>query len=83
MLGRCIQALGEKHDKRQIPFRESKLTRILQEYFTDQNNLLMIANVSLNLLNLEENIKVLEYASVARQIRLHNRNDNQPTERNL
>jgi len=43
----------------------------------------MIANVSLNLLNLEENIKVLEYASVARQIRLHNRNDNQPTERNL
>ena len=43
-LGRCIVAINNKESI--IPFRESKLTKILSEFFLDNSNLKMIVNIN-------------------------------------
>lgn len=74
VLGRCIDAMewntryvhGDK--KIPVPIRESKLTKIFQEYFTGEQNVTMITTINLNKDDLLENKSVLSYSCKAKRI---------------
>lgn len=65
-LGRCITALVEKCPH--IPYRESKLTRILQDSLGGRTRTSIIATISPALFCLEETISTLDYAHRAKNI---------------
>nr|ABX55789.1 Costal2 [Xenopus laevis] len=65
-LGRVITALVERAPH--IPYRESKLTRILQDSLGGRTKTSIIATVSPASINLEETMSTLEYASRAKNI---------------
>ena len=62
-LGKVISALSKK--KIYIPFRESKLTRILQESLSGNNFTTLIATISPLECYLSETISTLKFASKA------------------
>jgi len=66
-LGRVINALVDK--SAHIPYRESKLTRLLQDSLGGQTKTCIIATVSQSKSNLEETISTLDYAFRAKNIR--------------
>jgi kinesin family protein 11 len=66
-LGRVINALVDK--SQHIPYRESKLTRLLQDSLGGQTKTCIIATVSPAKSNLEETISTLDYAFRAKNIR--------------
>ena len=66
-LGRVINALVERSPH--IPYRESKLTRLLQDSLGGQTKTCIIATVSPAKSNLEETISTLDYAFRAKNIR--------------
>ena len=69
-LGNVISALGEDSGpKSHIPYRDSKLTRLLQDSLGGNSHTLMIACVSPADINLEETISTLRYADRARKIK--------------
>ncbi|KAM8923926.1 kinesin-like protein KIF11 isoform 2-T2 [Pelodytes ibericus] len=65
-LGRVITALVERAPH--IPYRESKLTRILQDSLGGRTKTSIIATVSPASINLEETVSTLEYAHRAKNI---------------
>ncbi|XP_055358789.1 kinesin-like protein KIF11 isoform X3 [Betta splendens] len=65
-LGRVITALVEKRPH--VPYRESKLTRILQDSLGGRTKTSIIATVSPSSSNLDETLSTLEYASRAKNI---------------
>jgi hypothetical protein len=68
-LNRCIKALNENPDAQQpIPYRESKLTRVLIDYFAARVEVMMIANINQSAACFHDNMKVLEYAMLAKDI---------------
>ncbi|KAJ3041854.1 kinesin motor protein cin8 [Rhizophlyctis rosea] len=66
-LGRVINALVERSPH--IPYRESKLTRILQDSLGGRTKTCIIAAVSPAKCNLEESLSTLDYAHRAKNIR--------------
>ncbi|KAI9846935.1 MAG: kinesin motor protein cin8 [Thelocarpon superellum] len=66
-LGRVINALVDRGSH--IPYRESKLTRILQDSLGGRTKTCIIATVSPAKSNLEETISTLDYAFRAKNIR--------------
>ncbi|KAL9625579.1 MAG: hypothetical protein Q9160_000292 [Pyrenula sp. 1 TL-2023] len=66
-LGRVINALVDKSSH--IPYRESKLTRLLQDSLGGQTKTCIIATISPAKSNLEETISTLDYAFRAKNIR--------------
>jgi kinesin family protein 11 len=66
-LGRVINALVDKSSH--IPYRESKLTRLLQDSLGGRTKTCIIATVSPVRNNLEETISTLDYAFRAKNIR--------------
>mmetsp|Transcript_11723 Transcript_11723/g.48718 ORF Transcript_11723/g.48718 Transcript_11723/m.48718 type:complete len:937 (-) Transcript_11723:1622-4432(-) len=66
-LGRVISALVANHPH--IPYRDSKLTRILQESLGGRNKTLVIATCSPAGADLEETNSTIEYAYRAKKIR--------------
>lgn len=66
-LGRVINALVDK--SAHIPYRESKLTRLLQDSLGGQTKTCIIATISPARSNLEETISTLDYAFRAKNIR--------------
>ncbi|KAI2791950.1 Kinesin-like protein bimC [Penicillium oxalicum] len=66
-LGRVINALVDKSSH--IPYRESKLTRLLQDSLGGRTKTCIIATVSPAKNNLEETISTLDYAFRAKNIR--------------
>uniref|UniRef100_A0A8C5HWL6 Kinesin motor domain-containing protein n=1 Tax=Gouania willdenowi TaxID=441366 RepID=A0A8C5HWL6_GOUWI len=69
-LGNVISALGEESKKNTfIPYRDSKLTRLLQDSLGGNSHTLMIACVSPADSNMEETINTLRYADRARKIK--------------
>lgn len=66
-LGRVINALVEKSSH--IPYRESKLTRLLQDSLGGRTKTCIIATLSPAKSNLEETISTLDYAFRAKNIR--------------
>ena len=78
-LGNVISALSDEQDRKQkpgqeqkhshVPYRESKLTRLLQDSLGGNSRTCMIACVSAADQNLEETLNTLKYAARARNIR--------------
>ncbi|TDZ33822.1 Kinesin-like protein bimC [Colletotrichum spinosum] len=66
-LGRVINALVDR--SQHIPYRESKLTRLLQDSLGGRTKTCIIATVSPAKSNLEETISTLDYAFRAKNIR--------------
>lgn len=65
-LGRVITALVERTPH--VPYRESKLTRILQDSLGGRTKTSIIATISPASINLEETLSTLEYANRAKNI---------------
>ena len=69
-LGRVISALGDPaRNKGHIPFRNSKITRLLQDSLGGNSQTMMIACVSPADINEEETLNTLQYANNAKNIR--------------
>ena len=69
-LGNVISALGDDAgQKGHIPYRDSKLTRLLQDSLGGNSHTLMIACVSPADSNIDETISTLRYADRARKIK--------------
>ncbi|KAK3693508.1 putative kinesin-related protein bimC [Podospora appendiculata] len=66
-LGRVINALVDRGSH--IPYRESKLTRLLQDSLGGRTKTCIIATISPAKVNLEETISTLDYAFRAKNIR--------------
>ncbi|EEY58222.1 kinesin-like protein [Phytophthora infestans T30-4] len=67
-LGNCINALGEK-GATFVPYRDSKLTRLLKDSLGGNCRTVMIANVSLAASSVEETLNTLKYANRAKNIK--------------
>ena len=65
-LGRCINVLAEKASGKKkgeiVPFRDSSLTRILQNALGGNSKTIMICAISPAFLNYEETLSTLRYA---------------------
>uniref|UniRef100_A0A6Q2XWA4 Kinesin motor domain-containing protein n=1 Tax=Esox lucius TaxID=8010 RepID=A0A6Q2XWA4_ESOLU len=69
-LGNVISALGDESKKGSfVPYRDSKLTRLLQDSLGGNSHTLMIACVSPADSNIEETLNTLRYADRARKIK--------------
>lgn len=77
----CIKSISEKSPH--IPYRDSKLTRLLKESLGGQAITLMIATISPEISNLEETIKTLNYATLARNITINPKQHVKITNKNL
>ncbi|KAF1743759.1 hypothetical protein MXB_557, partial [Myxobolus squamalis] len=66
-LGRVIFALVEK--TKHIPYRESKLTRLLQDSLGGRTKTVIIATISPSAYNIEETLSTLDYAQRAKHIK--------------
>ncbi|KAI6687884.1 hypothetical protein NL676_024712 [Syzygium grande] len=70
-LGNVISALGDEKKRKDgghVPYRDSKLTRLLQDSLGGNSKTLMIACVSPAETNAEETLNTLKYANRARNI---------------
>eukprot|EP00557_Chaetoceros_sp_GSL56_P008121 CAMPEP_0176495698 /NCGR_PEP_ID=MMETSP0200_2-20121128/10802_1 /TAXON_ID=947934 /ORGANISM="Chaetoceros sp., Strain GSL56" /LENGTH=1451 /DNA_ID=CAMNT_0017893607 /DNA_START=672 /DNA_END=5027 /DNA_ORIENTATION=- len=70
VLGNVISALGDpkKQGKVFVPYRDSKLTRLLKGSLGGNHKTLMIACVSPSSINMEESLNCLRYANRAKNI---------------
>ncbi|XP_038603909.1 chromosome-associated kinesin KIF4A [Tachyglossus aculeatus] len=68
-LGNVISALGDDKKGGFVPYRDSKLTRLLQDSLGGNSHTVMIACVSPADSNLEETLNTLRYADRARKIK--------------
>lgn len=69
-LGNVISALGDPTKKTtHIPYRDSKLTRLLQDSLGGNARTMMVACVSATELNLNETLSTVKYANRARNIK--------------
>ena len=69
-LGNCINALGEKGNKGNfVPYRDSKLTRLLKDSLGGNCRTVMIANISSTEASFEETLNTLKYANRAKNIK--------------
>jgi kinesin family protein 18/19 len=69
-LGNCINILGDKHKRGGfVPYRDSKLTRILKDSLGGNTKTIMIACISPSSLFYDETLNTLNYASRARSIK--------------
>lgn len=70
MLGKVISALGDKKKvKSHIPYRDSKLTKLLMDSLGGTSKALMIANISPASAYVEETMSTLNYATRAMNIK--------------
>lgn len=69
-LGNCINILSDKSKAGSfVPYRDSKLTRLLKDSLGGNTKTIMIACVSPSSNSYEETINTLKYASRARDIK--------------
>lgn len=71
VLGRCLESLytnQQKKSKEKIPFRDSKLTLLLQRPLLGREKITTIVNMTPSADFLEENLQVLQFASIASKI---------------
>ncbi|KAL3861886.1 hypothetical protein ACJMK2_007900 [Sinanodonta woodiana] len=70
-LGRCIETLryNQTHKENKIiPFRDSKLTRLFQNFFNGTGRAAMIINISQSSSLFDETIHVLKFSAIATKI---------------
>lgn len=65
-MGNCIKSLYE--NDQHVPYRDSKLTRLLKENLNGYAHNIMIACINKRANNFEENLNSLNYASKAIKI---------------
>ena len=71
-LGNCINALSEynvKGTKSHIPYRDSKLTRLLKDSLGGNSRTVMIANISPFIYSFDDTYNTLNYADRAKHIK--------------
>lgn len=69
-LGNCINILSDSNKRGKfVPYRDSKLTRILKESLGGNTQTIMIACISPSFLSVEETLNTLKYAERARNIK--------------
>ena len=68
-LGNCIAALASNNTARHVPFRESKLTRLLMDSLGGTAKTVMLATISPSRSNLSETLSTLRYAERAKSIK--------------
>ncbi|XP_060078395.1 kinesin-like protein KIF20B [Ylistrum balloti] len=71
-LGRCIEMLRyNQHHKEKskiIPFRDSKLTRLFQNFFSGRGKAAMIVNVNQCASMFDETLHVFKFSAIAKQV---------------
>jgi len=70
-LSKVIMALSENNVKVHIPYRDSKLTRILKDSLNGSSITLILACISPSDSNYEETLNTLNYASFAKSIKVN------------
>ncbi|XP_055887228.1 kinesin-like protein KIF20B [Biomphalaria glabrata] len=82
-LSRCIETLrhNQMHrDKpRLVPFRESKLTRLLQNFFNGSGRASMIVNVSQCPQMFDDTLHVFQFSAIAKQVKYVEQPPTEPT----
>lgn len=69
-LGNCINTLSDGSKKGSfVPYRDSKLTRLLKDSLGGNTKTIMIACISPSVFSYEETINTLKYATRARKIK--------------
>ena len=71
-LGKCLEAMKHNsnfNQKKIVPLRESKLTKIFAEYFRGEQNVIMITNINPRTEDFEETIRALNYSCIAKEIK--------------
>ena len=73
VLGRCLEALrwNQTHppsQRRMVPYREAKITRLFQPTLSGNGNAVMIVNVSPCTKDVDETVHALKYSSVAKEV---------------
>jgi hypothetical protein len=75
-LGNCISALADQRRKKtgtttaaHVPFRDSKLTKLISDSLGGDGAALMIACISPSGMNVNESLNTLRYASRAKRIK--------------
>jgi hypothetical protein len=72
VLGKCMEAMRHNSisiNKKIVPFRESKLTMLFQEYFQGEENITMITNINPRKEDFEETVRALNYSCIAKEIK--------------
>uniref|UniRef100_A0A8D2MZM8 Kinesin-like protein n=1 Tax=Zonotrichia albicollis TaxID=44394 RepID=A0A8D2MZM8_ZONAL len=71
-LGRCITALRQNQQARTkqavVPFRDSKLTRVFQGFFTGRGRSCMIVNINQCASTYDETLHVAKFSAIASQL---------------
>ncbi|KAJ8348315.1 hypothetical protein SKAU_G00269040 [Synaphobranchus kaupii] len=72
-LGRCITALRNNQSNRSrppqvVPFRDSKLTRILQGFFSGRGRSCMVVNINHCASTYDETLQALKFSAIATQL---------------
>jgi len=70
-LSKVIMALSENNTKVHVPYRDSKLTRILKDSLNGASITMILACVSPSDSNYEETLNTLNYASFAKSIKVN------------
>ena len=71
-LGNCIKSLvrnHQKHKKGYVPYRDSKLTRILKDSLEGNCRTVMIVNISPSTICFEDTYNTLSFANKAKNIK--------------
>ncbi|KAK8787397.1 hypothetical protein V5799_022826 [Amblyomma americanum] len=71
VLSRCLEGLRRNKDaakKVPVPFRESKLTKVMQAYFTTGGQVSLVVNVCPSMAMLEESLNALKFSAIACQV---------------
>ncbi|GFS29802.1 kinesin-like protein KIF20A [Trichonephila inaurata madagascariensis] len=74
VLGRCLDQLRlnqTARDKKMIPFRESKLTRLFSNHFLGKGKAVMIANASPCEYTFDETLNVLRFSALAKDLTIN------------
>ena len=70
-LANCINALGDKKKKgAYVPYRDSKLTRLLKDSLGGRAKTVMIVAIGPSSVSFEETINTLKYANRAKNIKI-------------
>lgn len=70
-LSNCITVLSEGKSTNYVPYRDSKLTRLLKDSLGGNSRTVMITNISTSSRDYEETLNSLKYAIRAKAIKNH------------
>ena len=70
-LTNCINGLINNKNSNYIPWRDSKLTRLLKDSLTGNSKVVMIANISPSLLVIDDTYNTLNFAKKIKQLKIN------------